>query len=440
MSAKHHTAVESEMDGVINRRDLTFKSIAGLLGGTVGWLPVELATHGHSITEQPTAAAFYLNFGALALLSGLIGGLINASQAQMLELTPLVKRRFVQGFAICALLSLPATYYSNEAFAAILNAGGWRIGQAGNLIYLIFGRLVGWSLMGLMLGAGVGLATFSAPNILKGGAGGLAGGFLGGVMFDLISQITGGGLSSRLFGLSAIGLMIGLFIGLVQELTKAAWLKVEAGRLRGREFRLDKPLAIIGRAEESDVGLFGDPAIAPRHATIQRSGSDFTIKDLTRDPGTLVNGQRIETAPLHHGDLIGVGGYQVRFHLRNPVQAATGAARRAAPGPIAAPTIASHQDGTPAAGPFLIDSDGRRIQLRRDAPTKIGRSLDNDLVLPLQSISRHHASISMVDGSFCLRDLNSQNGSFVSGKRVSEASLRDGDTIKLGDAQFQFRA
>ena len=95
------------MEGVINRRDLLFKSLAGLIGGFVGWLPVELATHGHSLTEQPTSAALFLNFGALALLSGLIGGLINAAQEQVLELTPLVKRRFLQGFVICALLSLP---------------------------------------------------------------------------------------------------------------------------------------------------------------------------------------------------------------------------------------------------------------------------------------------------------------------------------------------
>ncbi len=418
------------MDGVINRRDLTFKSLAGLLGGTVGWLPVELATHGHSLTDQPSAAALYLNFGALALLSGLIGGLINASQAQVLELTPLVKRRFVQGFIICALLSLPSTYYSNVAFAAILNAGGWRIGQAGSIVYLIFGRLIGWSMMGAMLGAGVGIATFSAPNILKGAAGGLAGGFLGGVLFDAISAMSGGGLSSRLFGLSAIGLMIGLFIGLVQELTKAAWLTVEAGRLHGREFRLEKPLAIVGRAEECDVGLFGDPAVAARHATIERKGSDFTIKDLTRDPGTFVNGQRIESALLHPGDLLAIGGYQMRFNMRSaaPVRSA------------AAQPVVTHWDGAAGAGPYLIDNDGRRLELRRDAPTTIGRSLDNDLVLPYQSISRHHASIAKVDGGFRLRDLGSQNGCFVDGKRVSEAALRDGDMIKLGDAQFKFRA
>ena len=121
-----------------------------------------------------------------------------------------------------------------------------------------------------------------------------------------------------------IGLAIGLFIGLVQELTKAAWLKVEAGRLRGREFRLEKPVATIGRAEESEIGLFGDPAVAPRHAIIQRNGADFMLKDLTRDPGTFVNGKRIESAPLHQGDVIGVGGYRVRFNLRNapPLRAA----------------------------------------------------------------------------------------------------------------------
>jgi len=419
------------MEGVINRRDLIFKSLAGLAGGFVGWLPVELATHGHSLTEEPSAAALYLNFGAMALLSGLIGGLINASQDQVLELTPLVKKRLVQGFVFCALLSLPATYYSNSAFAAILNAGGWRVGQAGGIGYLIMGRLVGWSMMGLMLGAGVGIATFSPPNILKGAAGGLAGGFLGGVTFDAISGVSGGGLFSRLFGLSAIGLMIGLFIGLVQELTKVAWLKVEAGRLRGREFRLEKSLATVGRAEECDIGLFGDPAIAPRHAQIQRSGSDFTLKDLTRDPGTFINGLRIETAPLHHGDLIGLGGYQVRFFLRNAQPGGAVAAPR--------PMVVAHQDGA-SGGPCLIDATGKRIHLGHDGPTRIGRSLDNDLVVTDQSISRHHANIAMLNGSFCLQDLGSQNGSFVSGKRIGEAvALRDGDTIRLGDAQFQFR-
>jgi pSer/pThr/pTyr-binding forkhead associated (FHA) protein len=101
--------------------------------------------------------------------------------------------------------------------------------------------------------------------------------------------------------------------------------------------------------------------------------------------------------------------------------------------------IMDSRDGVPS-GPHLIDSAGRRLQLRAGGPTKIGRSLENDLVLPDQSISRHHASIAMIDGAFRLKDLNSQNGSYVDGKRIGETSLHDGDKIRLGDAHFQFRS
>jgi pSer/pThr/pTyr-binding forkhead associated (FHA) protein len=413
---------------VIDRRDLTFKGLAGLAGGAVGWLPVEMATRGHSLTDAATTSSAVLGMLSMALLSGMIGGMINASQAQVLELTPQVRRSFVWGFAICAVLSLPATYYSNSAFTYILNAGGWRIGHPGAMSYLILARLAGWTLMGLMLGAGVGLATASPANMLKGAAGGLVGGFLGGITFDLIGAVAGGGLFSRLFGLSLLGLAIGLFIALVQELTKAAWLKVEEGRLRGREFRLEKAVATIGRAEENEIGLFGDPVVAPRHAVIQRTGADFMLKDLTRDPGTFVNGKRIESAPLHQGDLIEIGNYRMRFNLRT---AAATNARVAVP--IASP---ARNGATP---PCLVDSEGRQLLLRQGGPTTIGRALDNDLVVPHQSISRHHATIAMVDGAYRLQDLQSQNGTFVGGNRVGQAPLKNGDTIRLGDAEFQFQ-
>ena len=50
-----------------------------------------------------------------------------------------------------------------------------------------------------------------------------------------------------------IGLAIGLFIGLVQELTKMAWLTVEAGRLRGRQYRFEGATAMIGTVCSSSV-------------------------------------------------------------------------------------------------------------------------------------------------------------------------------------------
>jgi pSer/pThr/pTyr-binding forkhead associated (FHA) protein len=417
------------MELLVNRRELTFKALAGLAGGALGWIPVEIANHGHSLTQAQTTGSLIASFVSMALLSGMIGGFINAAQSQELALTRPVKVRFVVGFAICLLLSFPATYYSNLAFSYILVAGGWGVNHAGSIAYLVAARLAGWTLMGLLLGAGVGLATFTLSNVLKGAVGGWVGGFLGGIAFDAIGELTQAGLFSRLFGLSAIGLAIGLFIGLVQELTKTAWLKVEHGRLRGREFRLERNVAALGRAEESDVGLFGDPAVAARHAEIRRVNGDFVLKDLTRSPGTLVNGQRIENATLKNGDLIQIGDYAIRFYLR------TGAAAKA----TETPPAASPPAGVPS-GPRLVDARGMTTVLHAGTALRIGRALDNDLVVADQSVSRHHAAIASSDGAFYLRDLNSQNGSYVAGKRISEARLSDGVLVKLGDAEFHFRA
>ncbi len=429
------SAVREGLLGVndsVNRRELFLKSMAGLAGGALGWLPVEITSNGHSLTDVQTTASAIANFVSMAVLSGLIGGLITAAEGQSIELSDQTKRRLARGFIICALLSLPATYYSNLAFSYILNAGGWGINQQGSPIYLFLGRTAGWALMGLMLGAGVGLATFSIPNVIKGAAGGWVGGFLGGLLFDVIGQ-SSGGLMSRLVGFSSVGLAIGLLIGLVQELTKAAWVTVEAGRLRGRQYRLERTVATVGRAEENAVGLFGDPSVLPRHAEITKRADGYILKSLSPQQGVFLNGRRIESADLHDGDRVKIGNYELMFHLRN----APPGAMRAAPA-IAAPPPA-YAGSALNGGPCLTDSAGRRFEIRGDV-TRLGRALDNDVVVDDASVSRYHANIRKQDGAFELVDLNSRNGTFVADRRITQARLASGDSMRLGDAQFIFRA
>jgi hypothetical protein len=269
------------MSGTIDRRELTFKAVAGLIGGAIGWLPVEIANHGHSLTQTTSTGQQVGEFVSMALMAGLIGGMILAAEGNSLpfsrrpgfpfvslEVSGQAKRRFLRAFALCFILSIPANYYSNIVFNVILQAGGWNAGQPGSDFSLVAARTVGWTLMGMMLGVGVGLSTLSLRNVLKGAAGGWVGGFVGGLLFDVIGLLSQSGLLSRFVTLSAIGLSIGLFIGLVQELTKAAWLAVEAGRLRGRQYRIEGATATIGRAEENPIGLFGDAGVQPRHAVI----------------------------------------------------------------------------------------------------------------------------------------------------------------------------
>ena len=44
------------------------------------------------------------------------------------------------------------------------------------------------------------------------------------------------------------------------------------------------------------------------------------------------------------------------------------------------------------------------------------------------------------NGGFEVRDLQSQNGTFLGGRRVTEARISDGDMLALGDAPFTFHA
>ncbi|HEY6394420.1 MAG TPA: FHA domain-containing protein, partial [Candidatus Binataceae bacterium] len=398
----------------INRRELTYKSLAGLAGGALGWLPVEVSSHGHSLTDVMSSreAVFYeiLSYISMMILSGLIGGLIVASERQTLQIDRRAKADFLRGFLICAALALFANWFSNVVFTSILTSGGWGVGHPGSMFYLVLGRVISWTLMGAILGAGVGISTLALPNVLKGAAGGWVGGFLGGLSFDLINMITGGGLLSRLVGLSLIGLAIGLFIGLVQELTKAAWFSVEQGRLRGRQYRVEAARATIGRAEENPIGLFGDTSVQQRHAVIERSGVDYVLKNLAVQDGTFVNGNRIESVDLHDGDRIGIGGYELVFHLRQTSAAARNQATLAADRPSQT-HVATRLAGSRAevTGPYLIDENGQRFSVRQSASTRLGRALDNDIVVSHASVSRHHASIESANGAFELKDLNSQN-------------------------------
>jgi len=68
----------------------------------------------------------------------------------------------------------------------------------------------------------------------------------------------------------------------------------------------------------------------------------------------------------------------------------------------------------------------------------LGRSRSCDLRLSDTDASRRHAEILPVTGGFVVRDLDSTNGTFVNGERVSERQLRPGDRIEIGSSVVTF--
>ena len=67
-----------------------------------------------------------------------------------------------------------------------------------------------------------------------------------------------------------------------------------------------------------------------------------------------------------------------------------------------------------------------------DNPIVVGRSMEADLVLSDENISRKHLIIRKWDNDYAIKDLNSENGTFVNGKMVDIAKLHVGDQINIG--------
>jgi hypothetical protein len=72
-----------------------------------------------------------------------------------------------------------------------------------------------------------------------------------------------------------------------------------------------------------------------------------------------------------------------------------------------------------------------RVPVNRST-LRIGRALDNDLVLPDERVSRHHGQLSVRLGMLVYTDLGSTNGSFLNGSSVTEIALGPTDVLQLG--------
>ncbi|HJT87942.1 MAG TPA: FHA domain-containing protein [Bryobacteraceae bacterium] len=98
-------------------------------------------------------------------------------------------------------------------------------------------------------------------------------------------------------------------------------------------------------------------------------------------------------------------------------------------------------DGSAGAAPekaWLVSKTGSQAGIRyslSSGTTTIGRAPDNDVVLQgteAGTVSLHHLTIERDTGRFLLRDLESTNGTFLNGERVTEVELHPPVSIRLG--------
>ena len=78
---------------------------------------------------------------------------------------------------------------------------------------------------------------------------------------------------------------------------------------------------------------------------------------------------------------------------------------------------------------------GRSHELKVDKTT-IGRVEDNLFQISEPSVSSHHCEVLLKGGEVFVKDLNSTNGTYINGQRITgERELRPNDEITVGPRQ-----
>ncbi len=94
--------------------------------------------------------------------------------------------------------------------------------------------------------------------------------------------------------------------------------------------------------------------------------------------------------------------------------------------------------GPEAAAPSLeVRTRAGQRSLRPGPAYLVGRDPEANIVVPDAGVSWQHAVLRLEGGRWVLADNGSTNGTFVNERRITTASLAEGDTIGFGDTTFQ---
>ncbi|MBV8293122.1 MAG: ATP-binding cassette domain-containing protein, partial [Mycobacterium sp.] len=231
---------------------------------------------------------------------------------------------------------------------------------------------------------------------------------------------------------------------------------------------------IVGRDRECDICFHDiDPddlsLISRVHAILRFDGSQWVIVDKSQN-GVYVAGSRASLVRIHDRLIVTLGsprGPQLTFRVAAP--ASSGARNRPAldrtpdeppgaspkttafrpvgpPPPTRTQTRPPFRQTPPQTHPSRPDlrrpvSDSRRVtappqMARSRGSATVGRAKTNTVVVDDALASRVHAVLTTSPAGLEIRDNNSSNGTFVNGTLITQAMLRDGDVVTIGNTDL----
>ncbi|RZU25681.1 FHA modulated ABC efflux pump with fused ATPase and integral membrane subunit [Streptomyces sp. BK239] len=247
--------------------------------------------------------------------------------------------------------------------------------------------------------------------------------------------------------------------------------------LNGRTWTLDPSRNYtLGRDPQGDIVL-DDARVSWRHATVSYNGRGWVLEDHGSTNGTYVQGRRVQQVDIGPGSAVHLGNATdgPRLNLSgaaDPVaqpqqqpyaaqSANAGWSQPAPPQPQAdwqqPQQPAPHVPQQPGPGESYVsreagDGAGAPPVYGDRSPTtfhqfsfgrvmRIGRALENDLVVSDLQVSRNHAEFhSTPDGRMEIRDLGSHNGTYVNGQPIAKGAsqlLGPTDVVGVGHSTFR---
>jgi ABC transport system ATP-binding/permease protein len=216
------------------------------------------------------------------------------------------------------------------------------------------------------------------------------------------------------------------------------------GKPTEHEFVL--PLIKVGRDSERCHLVFDRvtwPMVSRYHAEFRYEDGRFVLVDVNSTFGTFVNGQRVKNSmEVRKGTLVqfGAGGPMLRIaSVAYDEESLNDSSFKADRVKDVAPDLLIGGDSKSLPSSRVawleVNANGNnqeRVELSSEI-TVLGRDPLSLIRFNFEGVSRRHAEVRRINHQFELVDLNSYNGTFVNGVRISSSTiLHGGDEVQLG--------
>ena len=193
---------------------------------------------------------------------------------------------------------------------------------------------------------------------------------------------------------------------------------------------LVEPKVSIGRLITNDL-VVDDADVADSHIEVLVEHEQLTLKNLVPEKPVKVNDEEVSSiCTLKPDDVITLGAVELQVidPKREPKEAV-----------VEAGNVTQLRTPTPKTTGWALKANHTALA-NRVFPIKemtiVGRATECDISLAAAHLSRRHAQLQVLDGLLYVKDLGSANGTFVNGKKVTEARVKRGDELRFDTLSF----